>query len=209
MARNTNPKCKICRRAGEKLFLKGERCDSSKCAMVKKNYPPGLHGPKGRGRVSGYGERLREKQKAKNIYGVLERQFQNYFKKASGLGGNVADNMSQLLELRLDNIVYRANFAPSRAEARQLVNHGHFKVNGKRADIASMELKLNDEITVAKKSAGNKYFEELKKTLGKADSAAWIDVNKDQISVNVKALPEAKDQKEQIQMNLIIEYYSR
>ena len=209
MARNTNPKCKICRRAGEKLFLKGERCDSSKCAMVKKNYPPGLHGPKGRGRISGYGERLREKQKAKNVYGVYERQFHNYFKKASQQGGNVADDMSQLLELRFDNIVYRANFAPSRSEARQLVNHGHFKVNGKRADIASMELKVNDEITPTKKSVENKYFVELKKTLGKTDPPAWIDVNKDKMSIIVKALPEPNDQKEQIQMNLIIEYYSR
>lgn len=209
MARNTDPQCKLCRRAGEKLFLKGERCDSSKCAMVKKNYPPGLHGNKGRGRISGYGERLREKQKAKNIYGVLERQFHNYFVKASQKGGNAAENMSRLLELRLDNIVYRANLAPSRKMARQLVSHGHFRVNGRRADVPSMQIKAGDEIAPAGKSASNKYFSGLKKAMGKSEAPAWLDVNKEKLAVRVKALPGAGDVKEQIQMNLIIEYYSR
>ncbi|MBU0670666.1 30S ribosomal protein S4 [Patescibacteria group bacterium] len=209
MARNIKANCKLCRRAGDKLFLKGERCDSSKCAMVKKNYPPGLHGPKGRGRISGYGERLREKQKAKQIYGVFEKQFRNYFEKAQRKKGNSAENMLRFLELRLDNVVFRANFASSRKKARQIVNHGHIKVNGKKASIASYQVKVNDEISVNEKSLNNKIFQELKKTLGKKEAVKWITVDKDKLSFKINALPDTKDLESQIAINLIIEYYSR
>lgn len=177
--------------------------------MVKKNYPPGLHGPKGRGRISGYGERLREKQKAKQIYGVFEKQFRNYFEKAQRKKGNSAENMLRFLELRLDNVVFRANFASSRKKARQIVNHGHIKVNGKKASIASYQVKVNDEISVNEKSLNNKIFQELKKTLGKKEAVKWITVDKDKLSFKINALPDTKDLESQIAINLIIEYYSR
>ena len=209
MARNIDPQCKVCRRAGEKLFLKGERCQSSKCAMVKKNYPPGVHGPKGRPRQSGYALRLQEKQKAKNIYGIFEKQFRNYFNKSQKKGGNVAENMLQFLELRLDNAIFRANFVSSRKKARQLVNHGHFLLNGKKVDIPSIQVRINDKISISKKSLDNKNFKELRKTLGKAVIPKWISIDKENLSIKINALPTEKDLKEQIAMNLIIEYYSR
>ncbi|MFH1536726.1 MAG: 30S ribosomal protein S4 [Patescibacteria group bacterium] len=209
MGKRLTPQCKSCRRAGDKLFLKGERCNSSKCAMVKKNYPPGLHGPKGRPRISGYGLRLQEKQKAKLIYGVMEKQFANYFKKAQNQGGNVSENMLQLLELRMDNVIYKANFAPSLKKARQLVNHGHFMVNGRKNDIPSRQIKINDVISVAKKSLENKYFKELIKTLGKTEATKWITVDKTKLAISVNAMPTENDLKQAIQMNLIIEYYSQ
>jgi small subunit ribosomal protein S4 len=142
MSKNLDPKCKRCRRVGEKMLLKGDRCVSTKCAMVKKNYPPGFHGPKGKQRLSDFGTQLREKQKAKIIYNLLEKQFKLTYFEAKKKGGNVGDNFIQLLESRLDNAIYRIGFAGSRSQARELVSHGHFLINEKKVNIPSFQLKL-------------------------------------------------------------------
>jgi small subunit ribosomal protein S4 len=209
MARNLNPQCKQCRREGDKLFLRGERCLSSKCAIVKRNFPPGMHAPKGKPKLSGYGMQLREKQKAKKIYGLLERQFSNYYKKATKKEGNTAEIFMQLLETRMDNVVFRAGFASSRQLARQLVNHGHFQVNGKRCDIPSCQLKAGEKITVKNSALKKKYWQELLKTIENKEAPGWLVVDKKGLSITVKALPMQQDLKQSIAMNLIIEYYSR
>lgn len=150
MARYTGATCKLCRREGMKLFLKGDRCYTDKCAFVKRSYAPGQHGAN-RKKVSEYGMQLREKQKAKRIYGVLETQFRNTYERAEKIKGVTGENLLRLLEMRLDNVVFRLGFASSRVEARQLVNHGHFLVNGKKVDIASYKVSVNDVISVREK----------------------------------------------------------
>lgn len=209
MARNISPQCKQCRREGEKMFLKGERCNSSKCAMVKRNYVPGAHGNKGKPRISGYGLQLREKQRAKRTYGLLEKQFHNYYLKASKKSDNTADVMLNFLELRFDNVVYKAGLAGSRKLARQLVSHSHFFVNGKRCNVASRQIKVGDKITVKESQIEKKYWQELIKTLEKKDIPEWLSLDKKSLALTVKAMPELEDIKKSIAMNLIIEYYSR
>jgi len=148
MARHTGPVCKLCRREGLKLYLKGQRCDGPKCGFSRRDYAPGMHAWRRRGKVSEYGIRLREKQKLKRYYGVLERQFRTYFRKAERTKGNTGETLLILLERRLDNVVYRLGFAPSRAAARQLVNHGHVRVDGRRCDVASMLIKVGQTVSV-------------------------------------------------------------
>jgi small subunit ribosomal protein S4 len=210
MARNIFPQCKQCRREGDKLFLKGERCYTSKCAMVKRNYPPGAHGnAKTRSKLSGYGLQLREKQKAKKIYGILEKQFRNYFLKASRQTGNNIENFARLLESRLDNVVYRAGFASSRKLARQLVSHGHFKVNGKRCDVPSYHVKTNDKIIPKSQILKKKYYQELGKALEKHGAPNWMEIDKKNYTINIKSLPRLTDAQQNLSLQLVVEFYSR
>lgn len=208
MGKNIGPKCKKCRREGEKLFLKGDKCQSSSCVIIKRNYPPGVHGPKGKPRISNYGIQLREKQKAKRIYGILERQFRKYYKISIKTKGKSSDNLYQLLELRLDNIVYRLNYAKSRSLARQLISHKHFLINGKALNIPSYQAKVGDEISIKESSAKLKYFAELKNTI-KSDTPEWLSMDIKTLKGKVVSLPNLEKEKSPIDFRAIIEFYSR
>ncbi len=211
MARYTGPVCKLCRREGEKLFLKGEKCFTPKCPMERRAYPPGEHGRfSGRsGRQSDYSRQLRAKQKGKRIYGVLERQFRRYFAEARQRPGLTGLNLLQILESRLDNVIYRMGFAESRSQARQMVNHGHFMLNGRRNDVASTILKPGDKITVRENSKNNEFF----KTLRQADEIrtppAWIETDLDNLSGRMIRLPERAEIDGNLNEQLIVEFYSR
>ena len=211
MARDTGPKCKKCRREAEKLFLRGDRCFSPKCAIIKKKYPPGMHGAKKQmKRLSGYGLQLREKQKAKRIYGVLEQQFHNYYKKAVKKTGNSSFYMLSMLELRLDNAVYRAGFASSRNAARQLVGHGHILVNGKKVDIPSYQIKVGDVVKVKKTSPQYKNIrEKLSASAQKREASGWMAVDPQELEFKIVSSPAAEDLPQNINSKLIIEYYSK
>lgn len=211
MARNIDPKCKQCRRANEKLFLKGERCFSSKCAMVKRNYPPGDHGPKGMGRLSQYGLQLKEKQKLVKSYRLLEKQFRNYFVEAKKIKeGTTGDNLLKFLEMRLDNSIYRLGIAKSRDKARQIVTHGHVLVNGKKVDIPSYQIKQNDTLSIRKESLNNKLFKDIVKKINKKDMPTWISfVNENDLEAKVLETPTKNDLPDGINMAMIVEYYSR
>lgn len=211
MGKNLDPKCKQCRRAGEKLLLKGERCFSTKCAMVKRNYPPGLHGPKGKKRLTDYGLQLLEKQKAKKYYGLSESQFKLSFDKVQKKGGDVGANFLKFLEMRLDNVVYRAGLAPSRSLARQLVNHGHFKVNDRKVDIPSYQVKIGHKITIKKSSLNNKYFKILPEKLKNmaSEQKSWLNVDSKELSFKVLHEPRQQDLPMNIKTYMIIEYYSK
>jgi len=209
MAKNLDPKCKQCRREGEKLFLKGDRCNSPKCAMVKRNYPPGAHGGKGPSRLTNYGQQLREKQKAKRIYGLLEKQFKNYFKKAVNKKGDTGEILSQLLELRLDNVVFRLGFAKSRRAARQLVNHGHFLINDKKNNIPSYQVDINDVISIREKSLETSSFKGLSKGLEKYEAPSWLVLDPKELKGRILSMPGDNDLVQGINMKLIVEYYSR
>lgn len=209
MSKNLGPKCKQCRREGVKLLLKGDRCQSSKCAMVKRNYQPGAHGVKRSARLTEYGVQLREKQKAKRYYGLLEKQFNNYYKKAIKQKGNTVDSFIQMLEKRLDNIVYCLGYAKSRRQARELVNHGHFKVNGRRVNIPSYQLKLNDEIELVEKSKTNKFFQDTIKELPKSKVPDWLNLDVKSLKAKVVELPSIENVKPIFNTKLIIEFYSR
>lgn len=200
MARDLRAKHKLCRKFGEKL------CDSVKCPVVKRNYGPGVHGPKGRGRLSEYGRQLLEKQKAKAIYGILEKQFYGYYKKAISSTGNTAENLMKLLEIRLDNVVYRFNFAPSRRLARQLVSHRHILVNGKRVNIPSYLVKANDVISLKEKS---KNFIQGFKTAVTRPVPAWLSYDEKKFEGRVMAMPTLEDQAVTLDAQRIIEFYSR
>jgi small subunit ribosomal protein S4 len=211
MARYTGPACKLCRREGEKLFLKGERCYTPKCAMEKRAYPPGEHGrytrrPK---RQTDYSLQLRAKQKAKRIYGVLERQFRRYFRDAQKRTGLTGLNLLQILETRLDNVVYRMGFADSRKQARQLVNHGHFRVNNRRNDVASTILLPGDQITVREESKQREYFKTLKQMEESRTPPAWVEFDKNNFSGRVIRIPERAEIDGNLNEQLIVEYYSR
>ena len=206
MARYTGASCRQCRREGMKLFLKGDRCYTDKCAIVKRNYAPGQHG-QGRKKVSGYGLQLREKQKVKRIYGVLETQFKNLYERADKMAGMTGVNLLSLLERRLDNVVYRMGLANSRKEARQLVTHGHFLVNGKKVDIPSYKVSVNDVISVCEKSRGSekfKTFAENPKTLPK-----WLEANVENYEGKVVAVPAREDIDVPVNETLIVELYSK
>ncbi len=208
MARYTGAVCRLCRREGKKLFLKGERCYSDKCSVGIRGYAPGQHG-QGRKKSSEYGLQLRAKQTARRFYGVQEGQFRHYFEIAERKQGITGDNLLKLLESRLDNIVYRVGFASSRAEARQLVGHGHYEVNGHRVDIASYLVKAGDVITVCEKSRG---LEKIKAVI-EANSArpvpTWIDVNRDDLSAKIVSLPNRDQIDAPVEEQLIVEFYSR
>ncbi len=210
MARNIDPKCKQCRRASEKLFLKGERCYTPKCAVVKRNYPPGPHGAKGgRKRVSDYGTQLNEKQKAKREYQLLEKQFRLTFEKAHRQTGNTGENFLKFLEMRLDNAVYRLNFAQSRAQARQLVNHGHFTVNGRKTNIPSYNLRVGDVIAIKKNKAHAKIFHNLKERLKGKEIPGWLNLDMEKLTAKTLSKPDPNMVKTNFNMQMIIEYYSR
>jgi len=209
MARNLDPKCKQCRREGEKLFLKGDRCFSVKCAMVKRNYPPGIHGALGKSRLTEYGKQLREKQKAKRIYQLLEQQFKNYFAKAMNKKGNTEENLWQYLELRLDNVIFRLGLASSRAQARQMVNHNFFKVNDKKVNVPSFQVKTGDVITVSATKDGGKLFENIVEKLKKKEVPAWLSLDAAKKEARMTGMPTVEDLQQSVDMKLIVEYYSR
>ncbi len=207
MSRYTGPSCRLCRRENQKLFLKGERCYSTKCAMEKRSYAPGQHGNDRRVKLSNYGLQLREKQKAKRFYGVQETQFRNYFEKAAKAKGQAGENLLVALETRLDNAVFRMGFASSRKEARQLVLHGHFTVNGRKQNIPSMAVKAGDVIKVKEKSASSPKFKEIRDMA--ISTPNWISVNTDKLEGKVLALPKREDIDTPIQERLIVELYSK
>lgn len=209
MGRNLEPQCKQCRRAGEKLMLKGDRCNSPKCAMVKRNYPPGFHGPKGRKRQSDYGLQLTEKQKAKKTYNILEKQFRLTFERANKKTGNVGENLFKLLEMRLDNVVYRLGFASSRTQARQLINHGHFIVSGKKVTISSFSVKSGDQIEIKEKSKKVKHFKELVEKIKTYEAPGWLNLDQKGLTGKVLHEPSIDDIKTNINAQMIVEYYSR
>ena len=206
MARYTDANCRLCRREGQKLFLKGERCYSSKCAIEKRNFPPGQHG-QGRKKTYDYGLQLREKQKTKRFYGMQEKQFRNLFDKAERRQGKTGDNLLILLETRLDNAVYRLGFASSRKEARQLVVHGHFTVNGKKATAPAMELKAGDVIKVKEKSTNSPKFKEIKEMSITVPS--WLTVDVEKLEGKVVAMPRREDIDTPVAEHLIVELYSK
>lgn len=206
MARYIDASCRLCRREGQKLFLKGERCYSTKCAIEKRNYAPGQHG-QSRKKVSEYGLQLREKQKAKRFYGVLETQFRNYFDKAAKKKGITGENLLVMLETRFDNVVFRMGFASSRKEARQLVVHGHFTLNGKKANIPSMAISAGDVIQVKEKSMSSPKFKEIKDMSISVPSWITVDVNK--LEGKVVALPTREDIDTPVAEHLIVELYSK
>ena len=206
MARYTDANCRLCRREGQKLFLKGERCYSGKCALEKRNYAPGQHG-QARKKTSDYGLQLREKQKAKRFYGMQEKQFRNLFDKAARKQGKTGENLLILLETRLDNAVYRLGFASSRKEARQLVVHGHFTVNGKKATAPGLELKAGDVIKVKEKSTSSPKFKEIKEMSITVPS--WMTVDVEKLEGKSVALPTREDIDTPVAEHLIVELYSK
>lgn len=208
MARYTDASCKLCRREGQKLFLKGERCYSNKCAIARRPYAPGQHGSQ-RKKISEYGLQLREKQKAKRFYGVLEKQFRKYFEMANRMSGITGVNLLQLLETRLDNVVYRLGFGTTRAEARQLVNHGHFEVNGKKVNIPSYSVKVGDVITVREKSRKSPRFKEILDVTGSKVVPNWLEADQENLQGKVVALPTREDIDLDVQEHLIVELYSK
>lgn len=208
MARYTGAVCKLCRREGHKLFLKGDRCYTEKCGINKRAYAPGQHG-QGRKKMSEYGIQLREKQKVKRYYGVLESQFRKYFEMANKKKGVTGENLLQILESRLDNVVYRLGFASSRPEARQLVNHGHFEVNGKRVDIPSYLIKVDDVVALCEKSRSSEKFKAVMEATASKTVPGWLDLNRDTMEAKVCALSAREDIDLPIEEHLIVELYSK
>lgn len=208
MARYTGSVCRLCRREGTKLFLKGDRCLSGKCALEKRPNVPGQHGA-GRKNVKEYGLQLREKQKAKRYYGVLESQFKGYFEKADKTEGVTGENLLSLLERRLDNVVYRIGLADSRKEARQLVTHGHFRLNGKKVTIPSLIVRAGDVITLREESRSSEKFKNLIEALDTRITPKWIELDKAQVVAKVAALPAREDVDFPFEEHLIVELYSK
>jgi len=212
MGKYRGPVCKLCRREGEKLFLKGARCFTPKCSFERRDYPPGQHGRSAqyrRRRESDYGRQLRAKQKARRVYGVMERQFRRYYEEALQRRGLTGLNLLQILETRLDNIVYRLGYAESRSQARLLVTHGHFNVNGRRTDVPSMLLSLSDEVSVREGSSKRTYFKELRSFAEDRTIADWISRDLKNLSGKVTRLPERIEIDGNLNEQLIVEYYSQ
>jgi len=220
MAKNLSPVCKLCRREGEKLFLKGERCFTPKCSFEKRDFAPGQHGRTagkgggkgkgmGTGRVSDFARQLRAKQKARRIYGVLERQFRRYYDTAITRRGLTGLNLLQILESRLDNVVFRLGFASSRSQARLLVTHGHFTVNGRRTDVPSMLLSEGDSITVREGSSKLTYFKDLSAYTEKRTSPSWLSRDVKSMAGSLARMPERAEIDGSLDEQLIVEYYSR
>ncbi len=208
MARYTGAVCRLCRREGQKLFLKGERCYSEKCSIGRREYAPGQHG-QGRKKTSEYGLHLRAKQRARRYYGVNEVQFSHYFEMAKRKVGVTGENLLRILESRLDNVVYRAGLASSRAEARQLVGHGHFEVNGGRVDIASYLLKAGDVITICEKSRSSEKIKAVLEANAGRPVPSWLDANAESFSVKVVNLPDRDAIDAPVDEQLIVEFYSK
>ncbi len=207
MARYTGPVCRLCRREGMKLYLKGDRCYSDKCAIDRRSYVPGQHG-QGRKKVSGYGIQLREKQKAKRYYGVMESQFRKYFNMAERMKGVTGENLLSILESRLDNLVYRIGLGESRKEARQLVRHGHFLVNGKKVDIPSYLAKVGDVVEVKESSRNSEKFKELAENNQRV-APDWLEVDMEKMRARVVGVPKKEHIDIPIEEHLIVELYSR
>jgi len=209
MARYTDSVCKLCRREGEKLFLKGSRCYSSKCAVERKGYAPGQHGQSRRRRLSDYGVQLREKQKVRRIYGVLEKQFRNYFKKAERMHGVTGTNLLQLLESRLDNTVHRLGLAPSRAAARQLIRHRHFRVNGTIVNVPSYSLRPGDEIQVRERSKKLELIHESMQKIKGDHPLPWLQLDKAKMTGTFMKAPERDEMGMEVNEQLVVELYSK
>ncbi|MDI3546793.1 MAG: small subunit ribosomal protein [Halanaerobiales bacterium] len=208
MARYRGSVCRICRREGEKLYLKGERCYTDKCAIERRPYPPGEHG-QGRNKLSEYGLQLREKQKIRRIYGIMEKQFRRYFRAAEKMTGVTGENFLQLLERRLDNVVFRLGFATSRNEARQFVLHGHILVNGRKVNIPSYQVDEGDIISVKDSSRKSKRFKEIFEFNSEVTPPKWLSVDFDKAEGKVLSLPDREDIDYSVKEHLIVEYYSR
>jgi small subunit ribosomal protein S4 len=208
VARNLGPVCRLCRREGLKLFLKGERCYTDKCAIERRNYPPGAHG-QARTRFSEFAIRLREKQKVKRIYGLLEKQFADYFEMAERMPGVTGENLLVLLERRLDTVVLRLGFGSSPAQARQLVRHGHIQVDGRTVTIPSYLLEVNQVVSIAEKSRQKKVLVEAIELAQRRGVASWINLEREQFRGSMKALPARADLTMPISEKLIVEHYSR
>ena len=216
MSKNLSPVCKLCRREGEKLYLKGERCFTPKCAIERRNFAPGQHGRTGSrsggnrtGRESDYLRQLRAKQRARRVYGILERQFRRYYEIANQRRGLTGLNLLQILESRLDNVIYRLGFASSRPQARLLVTHGHFTVNGRRTDVPSMLLREGDTVAVRDGSRGLEYFKGLGDLAAARTSPSWLNRDTSQLSGAIQRLPERPEIDGILNEQLIVEYYSR
>ncbi len=208
MARYTGPVCKLCRREGMKLFLKGDKCFRN-CTFEKRSQPPGPHMQRRGRKVSDFGLQLREKQKARRIYGVLERQFRRHFEAAEHRPGVTGENLLMVLEMRLDNVVYRLGFADSRAQARQIVRHGHFALNGQKTDVPSAICKPGDEISVREVSRANEYFQVAQAQLPRKDIAAWMAVSAPNMSGRIERMPSRDELGLDLNEQLIVEFYSR
>jgi small subunit ribosomal protein S4 len=210
MARYIGPSCRQCRREAIKLFLKGERCHTEKCAIEKRNFPPGQHGKDRKPKIVGYGLQLREKQKARRYYGLLERQFRNLFQKAAAAKGITGENALNMLERRLDNTVYRMGFGTSRAQARQIVRHGHIQVNGRKVNIPSFTVKPGDIVEVRERSRNNPTILSARDATAHAPSPNWLEVDRENLKARVTGQPKREDLV-QIQLNeqLIVELYSK
>ena len=210
MGKNLEPKCKKCRRVGEKLFLKGERCSSTKCAMIKRNYPPGFHGQKGRTKPTDYGTQLNEKQKIKKQYVMMEKQFRLTFDKARKQVGNTGENFIKLLEKRLDNVVYRLGFAASRSQARQMVSHGLFTVNGNKVDIPSYTVNAGDVVRIKTNKKNITPFREIKEKLKKVEVPGWLNLDtKEEIAGKVLHEPLTDELMKKFNVHVVVEFYSR
>ncbi len=210
MARYTGAVCRLCRRDGVKLYLKGAKCSSDKCPIEKRNFPPGQHGQSRKvKKVVGYGLQLREKQKAKRIYFTLETQFRAYYQKASNKTGVTGELLLQQLETRLDNVVYRLGFAFSRRQARQIVRHGHIQVNGRKVNIPSFQCKIGDEIAIREGSKAMTLLEDAKSFASGQHSVVWLDINRDNLSGKLIALPKREDIQLPVNEQLIVELYSK
>ena len=209
MARYTGPVCRLCRREGMKLFLKGERCYTEKCAIEKRNLPPGQHGKLRKAKVVGYGLQLREKQKVKRIYGVLENQFRRYFEMADRTRGITGETLLQLLERRLDNVLYRLGLATSRAQARQLARHGHFTVNGRKVDIPSYQVKPGDVVGVRASSAENPAIQHALEEVKGRGVPDWLSFDTGTMSGRIASLPTCEQINLPVQEQLIVELYSK
>jgi len=208
MARYTDPVCRLCRREGTKLFLKGSRCYTKKCAFERRPTPPGQHGVRRR-KMGDYGIQLREKQKVRRVYRVLEKQFQNYFEAAESRPGVTGENLLRLLELRLDNVVFRMGFAQSRDQARQLVTHGHFAVNGRPTNIASFQTKPGDRVEVRESHRGREPFKLAKETLRSHQTPEWLTVDPVTLAGSVASAPRRDQMPMELNEQLVVEYYSR
>jgi len=209
MARYTGPVCRLCRRDGTKLFLKGPKCFSEKCPIEKRNFPPGQHGQTRKAKIVGYGLQLREKQKAKRIYFALEGQFRAYYEKATRRQGVTGELLLQQLETRLDNVAYRLGYALSRRQARQVVRHGHVQVNGRKVNIPSFQVKVGDEITIREASKKLVLLETARAFASGQNSVQWLQIDRDNFSGKVIALPKREDVNLPVNEQLIVELYSK
>jgi len=208
LARYTGPSCRLCRRENMELFLKGDRCYTDKCAIKRRNYPPGQHG-QGRTKTSAYGVQLREKQKVRRIYGILEKQFRGYFHEADRMKGVTGENLLSLLERRLDNVVYRLGFASSRTESRQIVRHGHFTLNGRKVDIPSIQVRVGDVIILREKSRAIVSINDSLEAVVRRGIPQWLELDRDGFKGSIKGYPAREDITTPIQEQLVVELYSK